>query len=163
MSRLFWFAMLLSSYFTMVDVAISKEECVFDESYYSEKTYKNNNLIRSVVWNDEYKQAKLLTTNGSLIDVQHWACNHIGLQAVMILNDMERQSNQTINSKIQGMLKLLVKPADYNKVSKLVNKMACLNKKVCKKDISIGPYSEFYIQTEHQKHSMTVLLKYYMN
>lgn len=144
-------------------IAFSNEECVFDENYYSKTTYATNARVKSLVWEDKNKVARILTQDGDLMVVQHWACRHLGVQAVMLLNSLDMSDEIIIRKKIRSLAELLVRPADFDEVVAVLVKMNCLQDRECKKTIPVRGYSEFYIQSERQQESMTILLKYYMS
>ena len=163
MYRIYAFSVLLGLQLLCGDITFASEECVFDKNYYSEKTYTTNTDIKSVVWQDKYKVAKILTQKGDLIAVQHWACTHLGLQAIMLISNADMDNENAARGKVRGLVKMLVRQADFDEVIVALGKMKCLQDKECKINIPVKGYSEFYIQSDRQQESMTILLKYYLN
>lgn len=139
------------------------EGCVFDEGYFSHNTYKSDKNIKSFIWENNNQIAKLLTTEGSIISVQHWDCRHLGVMAVLLLDSVEMESDSVILKKIDELITIFVRKQDKDGVSKSARNMQCLQKVECKKNIPIQGYSEFYVETTRQRDSMTITLKYYMN
>ena len=163
MCRIYAFSVLLGMQLLCVDIAFSSVECVFDKNYFSEKTYTVNSDVKSIVWQDKYKVAKILTQKGDLIAVQHWACTHLGLQAVMLLGSTDMENENAVRRKVRTLVEMLVRQADFDEVIVALEKTKCLQDKECKTNIPVKGYSEFYIQSDRQQESMTILLKYYLN
>ena len=61
-------------------------DCVFDSNFFTEGTYQNNALVKSVVWLKQENEAKIITARDDLISIKHWSCNTAGLSAVMLIH-----------------------------------------------------------------------------
>ena len=163
MTRVFVLTVFLGLQFLFADCSNASEECVFDKNYFKEDTYKKNSNVESIIWDKENNSASVLTTEGDLIRIQHWACQHLGLQAVMLLGEQDLGDEVKVKEKIQTLLELVLPKADINEAKAELSKMKCLQGNKCRRQIGIKNYTDFYIQTKRQQVSITVLMKYYIN
>ncbi|MDH5445583.1 MAG: hypothetical protein OEY52_08485 [Gammaproteobacteria bacterium] len=144
-----------------INISIADDSCVFDKNYFSNKTYKTKKLVKSYVWNESNQTANILTSSGSLITAQHWDCRHIGIKAIMLLNSVEAGNESIVRNKLSEIIEIFVRKQDRSSVQQSVTNMKCLDETRCRHNFTIEGYSEFYIETERQQDSMTILLKYY--
>ena len=144
-------------------MAFATEDCVFDAEYFSKKTYALDQKIISFVWQEKEQVARLLTKEGSLITVRHWDCRHIGIQANMLLDSVEMNKEILVKKRIFELINIVVREKDKKTAKRKIQRMDCLHKSECRKNLAMQGYSEFFVETERQRNNMTIFLKYYFN
>jgi len=146
-----------------VACATASEEsngCVFNTGYYSENTYKRNSLVKHTQWNNDSKQAIIITSENDLVRINHWACRHVGLQAFMYL-DQTSATPSVVIKKLKLLAKLSVEPADYKKIEAQLSKTALTEKSNTIIDFKFDNYSEFYAAVSYTDSTAILEIKFY--
>lgn len=129
-----------------LNVTYAKTNCVFDNTIFSESSFKNNSTISSYVWNNEEKSVKGITNTGNLFAIKYWSCEHYGIHASLILGPYPDGNIEILN-------KLFIKLANIalpNGERKILSKWLKSNKIKLISDsgkhiINTTEFSEFYL------------------
>lgn len=148
------------TYFMIMGYVYAGEDCVFDKAYFSSERYKNNSLINCMVWNDQDNIANILMSNGAIVSVKHWSCNHLGLEAKQFLFPISQYREYDLKREILTLGKIVLENYDYKIFERKVTKVVEI-KSISKIDIPETTYSEFYVSIEKLSESIIITIKYY--
>ena len=155
---LFFFGILLSQ---------DESDCVFDSKALTDKFLKKNSNFQFFKWDDEKKEAKVITKSGDFIFIKKWACVHRGTLARLIITEPENLLNSdNLNywfEKLKWLSIQITNYADSQDLAKHLDKV--LTKTTLKKqlriDIPSEIYDEFFVYIDFQD-GMVILSLFYI-
>lgn len=156
------FAVLSLLILSALQVACATNDCVFDENYFNQSRYKDNNHIKYIAWEDTSRTAQIITNKGELISVKHWSCNHLGVQAVMLITAYSENDISNLNKYFKELASISLDKAEKDLVNDYLAKhKIALEPGTQTVRLENDDYSEFYLMLSVVNESIIVEIKYY--
>ena len=101
--------------------------------------------------------------NGNLFSVKHWACEHYGKQAVMIIGPQINSIPNLLNIHILELGKMSLNPSELKILTNaLKRKNISLSDAPVKNYIKADNYSEYYYQVSIASEIIIIEIKLYI-
>jgi len=144
--------------------AFASSDCVYDDTYYNASRYSNNKLIEKLRYNKDDNSAQIITRTGDLISVKHWACNHQGIHAVILVGPYPADNNMDIKKHVTILSSIVLNKTEAAILDDFISKKDMpLKEKPVTLRIYNDNYDDFYITYTSINDSIVVEIKFYMN
>ncbi len=146
----------------LLTFACAVDNCTFNNNYFNQKQLENNTLIDVFKWYPETKELKAILTNGNLLSVKFWSCNHYGKQAVMVMGPSLQKIPDLLNEKVLQLGKIVLNPSELKLLSNTISgKKLKLPESTFKLRIDSNNFDEFYLLISVVNESIVIEIKLY--
>ena len=124
----------------------AKSSCVFSNAFFTESRYKANKAISMYQWDNVTKELKAITTDGSLLSVKHWSCDHYGTHAVLILGPYPTTDLENLNQEFIKLARIVLVDNELKIVEKYIkDTLITLSTSSAVINIDSAEHAEFYL------------------
>ena len=142
--------------------ACASKDCVYDDTYFKASRYSNNKLIEKLNYNKAENTAQIITRTGDLISIKHWACNHHGIHAVMLVGPYPSDDNLDIKKHFKTLSNIALDKTEADIFNDFILKKDMpLKQKPVTLKIENDQYDEFYITYTSVNDSIILEIKVY--
>lgn len=150
--------------FSSLQHAMADTECVFERNSFKASRYENKKLVKKLVWDQKQTKASIITTMGDLVSVTHWSCNHLGLNALMLVNPYNFEQVNGLEEYFKQLAILVLDESEKNLVFKLLGKKnITIDSEEKIMTINDDLSAEFYLKYSVLGESVLLEIKYYQN
>ncbi|MCW9046947.1 MAG: hypothetical protein OQK46_02620 [Gammaproteobacteria bacterium] len=142
--------------------ACATTSCVYDNTYFKPARYTDNKLVSNLNYNKADNTAQIITSTGNLISIQHWACNHHGLHAVMLVGPYPSDDKLDIKQHINTLANIVLDKEEAQILKSFISKKdLVLTPEPVTLNINNKQYDEFYITYASLNDSIIIEIKIY--